>query len=339
MIKTLGLTTEEVQKLTKEFGANAIHEVRKTSPLRILLRQIQKNYILYLLLAAAGISFLVGKGVTAYTILAVVVAVITAGFVQEFRAEKAIESLKSMLMPVSRVIRNGKEVEISSNTIVPGDIVLLRAGERVPADAVILEESEVRIDESILTGESKEVSKTGTKNTETENDEHKVFMGSFVVSGKCTAQVSHIGMSTKFGQIAGMVSKAEKALPLQDKINKISTYMVFVAISVSLATGFLLFVRADGITPEFLTSTLILMIALAVSAFPEGLPVVLISTLAVGAGRMAKKNAIINRMSVIESLGEATVICTDKTGTVTTGEMTVREIQLGSEVIKVSGAG
>lgn len=339
MIKTLGLTTEEVQKLTKEFGVNTIHEVRKTSPLRILLRQIQKNYILYLLLAAAGISFLVGKGVTAYTILAVVVAVITAGFVQEFRAEKAIESLKSMLMPVSRVIRNGKEVEISSNTIVPGDIVLLRAGERVPADAVILEESEVRIDESILTGESKEVSKTGTKNTETENDEHKVFMGSFVVSGKCTVQVSHIGMSTKFGQIAGMVSKAEKALPLQDKINKISTYMVFVAISVSLATGFLLFVRADGITPEFLTSTLILMIALAVSAFPEGLPVVLISTLAVGAGRMAKKNAIINRMSVIESLGEATVICTDKTGTVTTGEMTVKEILLGSEVIKVSGAG
>ena len=136
-----------------------------------------------------------------------------------------------------------------------------------------------------------------------------------------------------------MVSKAEKALLLQDKINKISTYMVFVAISVSLATGFLLFVRADGITPEFLTSTLILMIALAVSAFPEGLPVVLISTLAVGAGRMAKKNAIINRMSVIESLGEATVICTDKTGTVTTGEMTVKEILLGSEVIKVSGAG
>ncbi len=339
MIKSLGLTTEEVQKLTKEFGQNAIHEVKKTSPLRILLRQIQKNYILYLLLAAAGISFLVGKGVTAYTILAVVVAVITAGFVQEFRAEKAIESLKNMLMPVSRVIRNGKEVEVSSTQIVPGDVVLLRAGERVPADALILEESEVRIDESILTGESKEVKKTGTKNTETDKDEHKVFMGSFVVSGKCIAQVSHIVMSTKFGQIAGMVSKAEKALPLQEKINKISTYMVFVAISVSLATGFLLFVRADGITPEFLTSTLILMIALAVSAFPEGLPVVLISTLAVGAGRMAKKNAIINRMSVIESLGEATVICTDKTGTVTTGEMTVKEIQLGSEVIKVTGAG
>lgn len=339
MTKPAGLTTEEAQKLAREFGPNAIHEVRKTSPLRILLRQVQKNYILYLLLAAAGISFLVGKGVTAYTILAVVVAVITAGFVQEFRAEKAIESLKNMLTPMSRVIRNGKETEVSSTELVPGDIILLRAGEKIPADSVVVEESEVRVDESILTGESKEVKKTGTTDFETEKDEHKVFMGSFVVSGKCIARVTHTGMNTKFGQIAGMVSTAEKALPLQDKINKISTYMVFVAISVSMATGFLLFVRADGITPEFLTNTLILMIALAVSAFPEGLPVVLISTLAVGAGKMAKKNAIVNRMSVIESLGEATVICTDKTGTVTTGEMTVKKVILGNEIVTVGGSG
>jgi P-type Ca2+ transporter type 2C len=334
-----GLTTEEAKKLLQEHGVNQIREVKKTSPLRILIRQVRSNYVLYLLFAAALISFFVGKNITAYTILAVIVAVITAGFVQEYRAEKAIESLKHMLMPISRVLRNGKETEISSLEIVPGDIILLRSGERVPADAVILEESEVRLDEAILTGESKEIKKIGTENLNEANDEHKVFMGTFVVSGKCTAKVLHTGMHTKFGSIAGLVSTAEKVLPLQKKINKITGYMVAVALTMSFLTGLVLFLRADLVTAEFITSTLILMIALSVSAFPEGLPVVLIATLASGANKMAKKNAIVNRMSVIESLGETTVICTDKTGTVTTGEMTVRKILLDGDEIEVSGSG
>lgn len=334
-----GLSTEEVVAKRREFGPNEIKDVKKTTPLTILLRQIRKNYVLYLLVGAAVISFIVGKGVTAYTILAVVVAVIITGFIQEFRAEKAIGALKEMLMPISRVIRNGKEEDVPSVDLVPGDIVLLRAGEKVSADCVVRDESEVRLDESILTGESAEVSKTATKETDNIKDEHKIFMGTFVTSGKCIAEVMHIGMDTKFGGIAGMVSTAEKELPLQKKINKISSYMIVVALSMSLLTGVVLFSRADAITPEFLTNTLILMIALSVSAFPEGLPVVLITTLATGAARMAKKNAIVNRMSVIESLGEATVICTDKTGTVTTGEMTVKKILLGKKTVDVTGSG
>lgn len=334
-----GLTTEEAKKKLQEFGLNEIKDVKKTTPLTILLRQIKKNYVLYLLLAAAAISFIVGKGVTAYTILAVVVAVIVTGFIQEFRAEKAIGALKQMLMPVSRVMRNGKEQEVLSTELVPGDIVLLRAGEKVSADCVLRDESEVRLDESILTGESAEVKKTATHETENIKDEHKIFMGTFVTSGKCIGEVLHTGMDTKFGSIAGMVSTAEKELPLQKKINRISSYMIVVALSMSCLTGIVLFTRAESITPEFLTNTLILMIALSVSAFPEGLPVVLITTLATGAARMAKKNAIVNRMSVIESLGEATVICTDKTGTVTTGEMTVKKILLGKKVVDVTGTG
>ena len=334
-----GLTTEEAAKNLKEFGFNEIKDVKKTTPLTILLRQIRKNYVLYLLVGAAIISFVVGKSLTAYTILVVVAAVIITGFIQEFRAEKAIGALKQMLMPMSRVMRNGKEAEIPSTDLVPGDIVLLRAGEKVSADCVLREESEVRVDESILTGESAEVKKVATHANEDLRDEHKIFMGTFVVSGKCVGEVLHTGMNTKFGSIAGMVSSAEKELPLQNKINKISAYMIVIAITMSALTGMILFSRADSITPEFITNTLILMIALSVSAFPEGLPVVLITTLATGAARMAKKNAIVNRMSVIESLGEATVICTDKTGTVTTGEMTVRKMLLGKKTMDVTGSG
>lgn len=339
MTKITGLTSQEAQQKLQEFGINQIREVKRNSAFDILLRQFKKNYILYLLVAAAVISFIVGKSVTGYTLVVVVLAVIFAGFIQEYKAEKAIDALKQMLMPKTRVIRNGKETELLSTELVPGDIILMRAGEKVPADAVVLEESQVRVDESILTGESKDVKKQDSKSVKTDSDEHKIFMGTFIVSGNCVAEVTHTGMNTKFGSIAGMVSTAEKDLPLQDKINKISTYMVFVALSVSALMGGLLFLRADNINAEFITTTLILMIALSVSAFPEGLPLVMVTTLAAGASKMASKNAIINRMTVIESLGEVTVICTDKTGTVTSGEMTVRKLILDGKTIEVTGNG
>lgn len=339
MTKHSGLTAEEARKKFSEFGLNEIHEVKKNSPILLLLNQVKKNYILYLLFAAAALSFIVGKSITAYTIITVIIVVVGVGFIQEYRAEKAISALKSMLMSRSRVMRDGKEVEIESTQIVPGDIVLLRAGEKVPADCMIIDEDEVRVDESVLTGESNEVKKSSGKNVDTASDEQKIYMGTFVISGKCVGQVMHTGMNTRFGGIAGMVSATQKSLPLQDKINKISTYMVAVALTISVLMGTVLFLRADTINPEFITSTLILMIALSVSAFPEGLPLVLIMTLANGVSKMAKKNAIVNRMSVIESLGETTVICTDKTGTITTGEMTVRKIVLDGKKIDVIGRG
>lgn len=346
MTQLLGLTSQEAQQRLQKFGINEIKDVKKVSSLQILLRQVKKNYVIYLLVGAAIIAFIVGKSFTSYTILVVVIAVIFTGFIQEYKAEKAIDALKQMLMPKSRVIRNGKEEEILSTHIVPGDIIILRAGEKVPADSILIQESEIRLDESVLTGESLEVKKTAVRDVEKAtndansfSDDKKVFMGTFVVSGKGVAEVIHTGMNTKFGGIAGMVSETEKDLPLQGKINKISGYMIIVALSISALTGLVLFMRADSISAEFLTGTLILMIALSVSAFPEGLPVVLITTLATGAARMAKKNAIVNRMSVIESLGEATVICTDKTGTITSGEMTVKKILLDGKVVDVSGAG
>lgn len=325
-----GISEEEALKKLEEYGPNELKDLHKVSPLQILLRQIKKNYILYLLLAASVISFFVGKGVTAYTILFVAFLVVSISFIQEFRAEKAIAALKKMIMPVSIVIRGGKEKEIPSENLVPGDVLVLRSGERVPADCVLLEEKGLLVNESILTGEAKEVKKEISDS---------IFMGSFIVDGRCLAQIVHTGMSTKFGKIASMISTAEKEMPLQDKINQISKYMVLVAISMSVLTGVLMVTRSPSLSSAELTNILILMIALAVSAFPEGLPVVLVTTLAVGASRMAKRNAIVNRMSIIETLGETTVICTDKTGTLTSGEMTVKKILVDGNLYDVEGVG
>ncbi|MDP3881385.1 MAG: cation-transporting P-type ATPase [Nanoarchaeota archaeon] len=333
-----GLTTKEVERRLHQYGLNEIKDISKTTPLKILMRQIRSNFLIYLLVIAASISFFVGKTVTACTILAVIVMVIIVGFIQEFRAENAIKSLKNMLVPISIVIRNGKEQEVKSSEIVPGDILVLRNGEKIPADCVLIDSKELRVNESALTGESAEVTKDAKTGGEQAN-ECLLFMGTYVVNGRCTAKVLHTGMNTRFGKIAGMISSTEKELPLQKKVNHIAAYMATLAIIISLLTGAIMLARSPVVNEEVLVTILILVIALSVSAFPEGFPVVLITTLASGAYRMAKKNAIVNRMSIIETLGETTIICSDKTGTITKGEMTVRKVFAGNSLFEVSGAG
>lgn len=334
-----GLTSEEAGKKLNEFGFNEIRDLHKANPLKILFRQVRKNFILYLLLFAAVISFFVGEAITGYTVLFVIAMVVTISFIQEYRAEKAIQALKQMIVPVSITVRDGKEQEVLSRELVPGDIIILRSGEKIPADALLLDENELRVDESILSGESREVKKVIVRHPDKYSEENTIFMGTFIVNGRCIARVLHTGMNTRFGSIAGMISETEKSLPLQDKLNKIARSMVLVAVGVSLATGALMVSRTIPLSSDSLISILVLVIALSVSAFPEGLPVVLITTLAMGASRMAKKNAIVNRMSIIETLGEATVICADKTGTITRGEMTVKEVFADGKSIKVGGSG
>ncbi len=338
MLKEKGLTTKEAEKRLEQYGLNEIKDISKTTLLKILLRQIKSNSMIYLLIVAMLISFFVGKSVTAYTILAVIAMVIIVGFVQEYRAEKAISALKEMLVPVSIVIRDGKEQEVQSVNLVPGDILILRNGEKIPADCILLEEKELRVNESILTGESKEIKKkVGSEKKYT--DDNLVYMGTYVVNGRALAKIIHTGMNTKFGKIARLISTAEKELPLQKKVNKIAKYMAIIAIVISVLTGILMLSQSAVINEEIIISVLILVIALSVSAFPEGFPVVLITTLASGAHRMAKQNAIVNRMSIIETLGETTVICSDKTGTITKGEMTVKRIFAGNSFFDVTGAG
>ncbi len=337
-LKKEGLKKSEAEKLLSEYGLNEIRDISKNGPIKIFLHQIKSNFIVYLLVFATIISFFVGKHITAYTILFVIFMVTIIGFIQEYRSEKAIGALKNMLVPVSIVIRDGHEQEIESNKIVPGDILVLRNGEKIPADCLVLEENELLVNESVLTGESKEVSKKVIVG-EKYSDENTIFMGTYIVSGKCLAKVIHTGMNTKFGNIANMISSTEKELPLQNKVNKIAKYMAILAVIVSVLTGVLMLIQSPIINKEVLINILVVTIALSVSAFPEGFPVVLITTLSSGAYRMAKLNAIVNRMSIIETLGETTVICSDKTGTITKGEMTVKKIFAGDEIFEVSGEG
>lgn len=333
-----GLTNTQVKSLLKSYGYNELKDAGKKTVLSIFLRQIKNNFIVYLLLASMIISFFVGKDVTAFTILAVICIVIFSGFIQEYKAEEAVENLKKMVSPISLLIRNGKEKEVSSKEIVPGDIVILRIGEKVPADCVILEDKELMVNESVLTGESKEISKTAAIDLKEHSDANILFAGSFVVGGKAIAKVIHTGMNTRFGKIADMISTAEKDLPLQKKVNYIAKFMAIVGVVAAVSTGLVILANGE-ITRELIIEVLILTIAISVSAFPEGFPVVLITALSVGAYRMAKNNAIVNRMSIIETLGETTVICSDKTGTITKGEMTVKKIYAGGKEYEISGIG
>jgi len=333
------LSEKEAREKLAECGFNEIKEMAHVSPLHILVRQVRKNIVVYLLLFSIIISFFVGKIVTAFTIVGVLIVVIFVGFFQENKAERAIAALKRMIMPVSIVIRGGVEKEIPTKEIVPGDIILLRTGEKVPADSIILDEKELRMNESVLTGECKEIHKTAAEDQSDCKDINIVFMGTFVTSGKATIRAVHTGMNTNFGKIAGMISAAEKDLPLQGKVNRLMKYMIFAAILASLLTGTIMILRNLPFTYTLFVETLMVALTLSVAAFPEGFPVVLITALASGAHRMAGKNAIVNRMSIIETLGETTIICSDKTGTITTGEMTVKKIFSDNKMIDVGGVG
>jgi len=333
-----GITNEEAGRRLKLYGPNELREFSSSSPSKIFLRQVKNNFLIYLLSFAAVLSFFVGKVITAYTILFVIGVIIVTGFIQEYKAEKAIQALRKMIMPVSIVIREGKEREVPSSQIVPGDIILLRSGEKIPADCLLLEQHELLVNESSLTGESKEVKKS-VSGQEKHSDENMVFAGTFVVNGRCRGMVLHTSMDTRFGKISGMISSADKVLPLQKKVNGIAKYLAMAAIFFSVLTGTLMIITAPEVSPELYIEVLILVIAFSVAAFPEGLPVVLTTCLAFGAHKMAAKNAIVNRMSVIETLGETTAICSDKTGTITRGEMTACRVFADDALIEIKGAG
>jgi P-type Ca2+ transporter type 2C len=312
-----GLTSGQAADALKKWGPNRIEDPNRVTVAEIILRQIKNNFIIYLLLAAAIISFFIGEPVTGYTVIGVILMVIGVSFFQEYRAEKAIAALREMITPVSTVVRDGREREVATETLVPGDIVVLRTGEKIPADGKLLISHDLLVNEALVTGEAEGLTKKA---------EDPVLAGTFVIGGKGVLTVTHTGMNTRFGQIVNLISRSEKELPLLAKVNNIARYMVVAAMVISAATGLLMLSRAGAVNFVTLSRALIVTIALMVSAFPEGLPVVLVTSLAVGASRMARNNAIVNRMSIIETLGETTVICADKTGTLTSGVMTVEKI-------------
>jgi len=332
-----GLTREEAASRLEQYGFNELAAVGKISPLTIFFRQF-KSILILILIGATIISLVTGHGIDALVIFAIVLISAVLGFTQEYRAERALEALKKILSPTVVVMRDGKELTIPARETVPGDILVLREGDRVPADARLIEVINLQINEASLTGESMPVSKEIMKLSEDvsiPDRRNMVFSGTEVTSGKGKALVVATGMNTEFGKIAKEVTVVVKEeTPLEKRTKELGKWLGIMALSVSVSVMILGIFRGLPLIDMILFG-----IALAVAAVPEALPAVVTGSLAIGMYKMAKKNALVRKMPAVETLGSVTVICSDKTGTLTKGEMTVRKIYLGNEMVSVAGVG
>ena len=332
-----GLTSAEVKRRKEKYGLNEITEEKKISIPKIFCSQF-KNALIIILLVATAISAAIGNVVDAAVIFAAVLLVVTLGFFFEYRSEKAIKALKEMAAPTAHVLREGNEVKIPSKEVVPGDILLLRAGDRVAADARLFEEVNLTVDESPLTGESIAVNKDASVLNEDvilAERRNMVYSGTTVLHGRGKGLVTATGMRTEFGKIATMLAGAnEEETPLKRRINEFGRWLSVFYLAIC-STIFMLGVLS-GVSSLWM---LIWSISLAVAIVPETLPLVITGTLALGVQRMARKRAIVRRLPAVETLGCITAICSDKTGTLTKNEMTVRRVYVGERMIEVTGAG
>ncbi len=332
-----GLSSTEAAERLKKYGPNQLAAGEKTSPLKIFLGQF-KSILILILIAAAIVSFATGHQFDASIILIIVVISASLGFVQEYRAEKALEALTKMLVPTASVLRDGKEMQVASKDIVPGDILVLKEGDKIAADARLIETYNLHVNEAPLTGESVPVEKSTekvAKDAAILDKEDMVFSGTAVTSGKAKALVVMTAMNTEFGKIAKQVSAVEKKeTPLEKRTKEIGKWLGLAALAVSITVIVLGVARGLPLLDMFLFG-----IALSVAAVPEALPAIVTGSLAIGMYKMAKRNALVRKMPAVETLGSTTVICTDKTGTLTKGEMTVRKVYMAGTIIDVSGVG
>ena len=340
-----GLTSADISQRLAEFGPNELRREEKASPFSLFLAQF-KNLLILILVVATVLSLLVGEWVDSLMIAAIVLLSAILGFVQEYKAEQALEALKKMLSPTITVLRDSREEEIPSRDLVPGDIVLLEAGDKIPADARLVEVRSLNCDEAALTGESVPVRKV----TEALDEEipvgsrvNMVFAGTIVTYGRGKAVVTSTGMNTEFGRIAEEVAAAEtKKSPLEKRTAEIGRWLGILSLGICLGVAGISIIRealVGQVTMKFLVDTSMFAIALAVAAVPEALAAIVTGALAIGMHQMAKRNALVRKMPAVETLGCTTVICSDKTGTLTKGEMTVRRIFVEGNWIEVSGAG
>jgi Ca2+-transporting ATPase len=337
---SLGLSDEEVKQRLEKYGPNELKEARRITPLQIFVNQFKDIFVIMLLIATA-ISFALQETTDAITIAAIVILNAVVGFVQEYRSEKAMEAMRKLTAPKARLMRNGKEVMVPAKEVVPGDIVLLESGDRVPADCRLMEVVELRTDEAVLTGESTQVDKQTApvrEDAPVADRRNMLFTATHVTYGRGKALVTSTGMQTEFGKIAEMVQAVQtEETPLKIKLENFAKKLG-VIIVVACIVIFVLELL-DPARPGSLIDSFITAVALAVSAVPEGLPAVVTVSLALGARELAKRNAIIRRLASAETLGATTVICSDKTGTLTKGEMTVRKIFTDSRTVEVTGVG
>ncbi|UNG20392.1 cation-transporting P-type ATPase [Stutzerimonas zhaodongensis] len=333
-----GLTRQSVEERLSRYGANRLDEAKPASVLQRLMRHLN-NVLLYVLIAAAVVTGLMGHWVDTFVILVVVVLNVAIGFVQEGKAEKALQAIRHLLAPHAVVLRDGHQQDIDAAELVPGDVVLLASGDSLPADVRLLQARNLRIDESALTGESVPVD----KQVDAVADDAPIgdrlcmgYAGTLVTQGQARAVVVATGAATEIGRIGRMLESVEQGTtPLLRKMEQFGRILTMVI----LATSAVLFlfgtlVRGMGAGEMFIAA-----VGLAVAAIPEGLPAIMTITLAIGVQRMATRNAVIRRLPAVETLGSVTVICSDKTGTLTRNEMTVQEVICAGQSLEVEGAG
>ncbi len=333
-----GLTPEEAVLRLQKHGPNRLAETRRRGPLRRLLAQID-NLLIYVLLAAAALAVGVGHAIDAAVILAVVVVNTVIGFVQEGRAEDALAAIRGMIDPEATLRRGGEKVTVRADEVVPGDLVLIQSGDRVPADLRLLRAKNLKLDEAALTGESVPVDKA-TEPIEPGGDlgdmTSMAFSGTFVAAGQGAGIVVATGTRTELGRISAMLSEVvELKTPL---VRQMDQFARQIALAV-MAAAMLVFGVAYLVQGFALVEAFMAVVGLFVAAIPEGLPAVMTVTLAIGVQRMAARKAIIRRLPAVETLGAVSVICSDKTGTLTKNEMTVRTLALAGGLIEVGGTG
>ena len=333
-----GLTSAEAAKRLLETGPNEIQAAKRISAWEILLEQF-KNILILILLGATAISLFLGHGVESIVIAVIVLFAVLLGFIQEYRAERAIEALRQMAAPTASVLRDKNEVEVAARDLVPGDVIIVHTGDRIPADARMLEAINLQVEEAALTGESVPVEKhilpLSGDDLPVGDRKNMVYAGTAATYGRGRALVIATGMQTEFGKIAQLLQSVESGkTPLQKNLDKVGTALAraaFVVVAIIVALGL---TRGQPFI-----EMLIFGIALAVAVVPEALPAVVTISLAIGVQKMVKRNALIRRLSAVETLGSTSIICSDKTGTLTKDEMTVRKVFTAGEMFIVSGAG
>ncbi|MBT4869999.1 MAG: HAD-IC family P-type ATPase [Candidatus Diapherotrites archaeon] len=329
-----GISAEESTKRIEKHGYNELEQKKNFSAIKILISQFT-SYLVIILIVAGIISFLLGEYLDAIGIFFIVVLNGVIGFFQEYKAENTMEALKKMVSEKTVVIRNGKKELIESKYLVPGDIVFLDEGSKVPADIRIIENYSLKVDESMLTGESLSVTKKVLNKVDQKNyKEGSLFSGTLIVSGSATGVVYSTAMDTEFGKIADLVNEEEnEETQLDHQMNLLAKKLGKIILIIIILLFILGFFRGIDLVEMFMIS-----VSLGVSAIPEGLPIVITLTLAMGILAISRKKALVRKMSVIESLGAATVICSDKTGTLTVNEMTVKNVYCEKE-INIPGEG
>lgn len=334
-----GLSQAEAAKRLAEHGPNELEDVKQINPLIVFLAQF-KSLIVWILIVAGIISGVLGEWLDCIAILTIVVLNAVIGFQQEYTAEKSIEALKKLTAPQAKVRRDNNLVSVPATAIVQGDVIELEPGDLVSADSRIIEAADFRCIESVLTGESVAVEKQAADMTQTDlplgDRLNMLYMGTSVATGTAAAVVVATAMKTEMGRIAGLIHEAgaDQETPLQKRLQSVGKSLALASLAIVVLLFLLGLWRGMSILELFLTS-----VSLAVAAVPEGLPAVVTVALALGVRRMARRNALVRRLPSVETMGSTNVICTDKTGTLTAGQMTVRKIYVAERTYDVSGAG